>query len=202
MRFQLYSICKRIIDITGAGVGLALLSPAIVVIAVLVRGDGGPVFYKATRVGRYGIPFSMYKFRTMIPNADKVGGSSTADDDPRLTAVGRSLRRHKLDELPQLINVVKGDMSLVGPRPQIQWAVDLYTPEERELLSVRPGMTDYASLQFSNEGEILKGSVDPDADYLEKIHPKKMQLGLDYVKNRSLSTDLSILAQTFITVFR
>jgi lipopolysaccharide/colanic/teichoic acid biosynthesis glycosyltransferase len=144
----------------------------------------------------------MLKFRSMIVNAEAVGGSSTPDDDPRVTKVGRFLRGAKLDELPQLINVLKGDMSFVGPRPQVQWAVDRYTPEERLVLTVRPGITDYASLRFANEGEILKGSTDPDRDYMEKIHPEKMRLSLEYVRSRSFATDLAIIGRTLGAVFK
>jgi lipopolysaccharide/colanic/teichoic acid biosynthesis glycosyltransferase len=144
----------------------------------------------------------MYKFRTMVVDADRIGGSSTPDDDPRITPVGRMLRRHKLDELPQLFNVLTGEMSLVGPRPQVQWAVDLYSPEERQVLTVQPGITDYASLRFPNEGEILRASTDPDKDYIEKIHPEKMRLSLEYVRRRSFRTDVSILVGTLIAIFR
>jgi lipopolysaccharide/colanic/teichoic acid biosynthesis glycosyltransferase len=129
----------------------------------------------------------------MVVNAEKLGASSTAEDDARTTRLGRFLRRWKLDELPQLINVVKGEMSFVGPRPQVQWAVDLYTEEEKALLAVRPGITDYASIRFHNEGEILRGSKDPDKDYLEKIAPEKTRLGLKYVRNHSLWIDLKII---------
>jgi lipopolysaccharide/colanic/teichoic acid biosynthesis glycosyltransferase len=138
----------------------------------------------------------------MVVDADKIGGSSTPEDDPRVTPIGKTLRRYKLDELPQLINVLKGDMSFVGPRPQVQWAFDIYTPEEREILRVRPGITDEASLKFSNEAEILKGSTDPDKDYIEKIHPEKMRLSLEYVRHRSFSGDLSIIARTAGAIFK
>ncbi|MDY6850576.1 MAG: sugar transferase, partial [Thermodesulfobacteriota bacterium] len=121
---------------------------------------------------------------------------------PRVTGIGRFLRNYKLDELPQLINVLKGDMSFVGPRPQIPWVVELYTPEEREALTVRPGITDYASLRFSNEGEILKGSLDPDKDYMEKIHPEKMRLAVEYVRTMSFPVDMRILLQTVKAVLK
>ena len=134
-------------------------------------------------------------------NAEQLGASSTADDDPRITRVGSWLRRYKLDEVPQLINVLFGDMSFVGPRPQVQWAVELYTPEERALLSVRPGITDYASLLFRNEGELLRGSKDPDKDYLEKITPAKTRLGLIYVQTRSFWLDLKLLVATLLVAF-
>ena len=138
----------------------------------------------------------------MVVNADRIGGSSTPDDDPRITKAGYFLRRYKLDELPQLINVLLGEMSFVGPRPQVEWAVALYSPEEREVLNVKPGITDYASLRFPNEGEILKGSTDPDRDYIEKIHPEKMLLSLEYVRNRSMWVDLSIILQTIAAIIK
>jgi lipopolysaccharide/colanic/teichoic acid biosynthesis glycosyltransferase len=199
----MYSFLKRLFDLVASSVGVVLLSPLLAVIAFRIkRFDGGSVLYTGRRVGKNGQPFGMYKFRTMVLNADKIGGSSTPDDDPRITPVGRMLRRTKFDELPQLFNVVKGEMSLVGPRPQVQWAVDLYTPEQREVLTVPPGMTDYATVRFPNEGEILKGSTDPDRDYMEKIHPEKMRLSLEYVRQRSLLTDLKVLAQTAVAIIR
>jgi len=139
----------------------------------------------------------------MVVNAESLGGSATAADDPRLTTVGKFLRRCKLDELPQLLNVFVGDMSLVGPRPQVVWAVERYTPAEKAVLSIRPGITDYASLHFRNEGEILRGSSDPDKDYFEKIHPEKMRLSLEYVKTQSFWLDCAILMKTLgAIVFR
>jgi lipopolysaccharide/colanic/teichoic acid biosynthesis glycosyltransferase len=142
----------------------------------------------------------MLKFRSMVANADRIGGSSTSADDARLTTAGRFLRRFKLDELPQLLNVLRGDMSFVGPRPQVEWAVNLYTSDERRLLGVRPGITDFASLQFRNEGEILRGSLDPDRDYLEKIAPHKIRLGLYYVQHCSFTVDAKILAATILSL--
>ena len=197
----MYFVFKRAIDILVAALFLVLFAVPLLIVAWLIWWhDRGPVFYRAPRVGRNGVFFAMFKFRTMVLNADKIGASSTADDDPRITPVGRFLRRYKLDELPQLFNVLSGTMSLVGPRPQVKWAVDLYTEEQRQVLQVPPGITDYASLYFPNEGEILKGSTDPDRDYMEKIHPIKMQLCLRYVRERSLVTDLKILFLTALTV--
>ncbi|MEW6409354.1 MAG: sugar transferase [Nitrospirota bacterium] len=171
-------------------------------ISILIKKeDKGPVFYRGVRVGRYGKSFMIFKFRTMVINAEKIGGSSTADDDPRITRIGKFLRRYKLDELPQLINVLKGEMSLVGPRPQVPWAVELYSEEEKLLLSIRPGITDYASIKFKNESEILKGSTEPDKDYLEKIAPEKLRLGLEYVKKKSLWVDLKIIFATIKALF-
>jgi len=199
----MYSVLKRLFDLLASLIALLLLSPLMAFLAWRIkRYDGGPVLYAGRRVGKDGKPFGMYKFRSMVLNADKIGGSSTPDDDPRITPIGKTLRRYKLDELPQLFNVVKGEMSLVGPRPQVQWAVDLYTPEQRQVLTVPPGITDYASVRFPNEGEILKGSTDPDRDYMEKIHPEKMRLSLEYVRQRSLLTDFKVIAQTFLAILR
>ena len=188
---------KRLLDYTVAGVGLVLLAPLLLVVALVIRlGSPGPVFYRGERVGLGGITFRILKFRTMVVEAEKSGGSSTPEDDPRITRVGHMLRRWKLDEAPQLSNVVRGGMSLVGPRPQVRWAVDLYTPEERRLLSVRPGITDWASVRFRNEAEILRGSDDPDRLYLEKIAPEKIRLGLWYVDNQTFLEDLRIIFAT------
>jgi lipopolysaccharide/colanic/teichoic acid biosynthesis glycosyltransferase len=190
-------VIKRAVDLVGAVLGLLISAPVLLVIAVLVKlEDGGSVLYRGVRIGRHGRPFRMCKFRTMVANADRLGGASTADDDPRITLVGRKLRRLKLDELPQLFNVLKGEMSLVGPRPEVPREVARYTEEERELLSVRPGITDWASIRFRDEGAILKGSADPHETYLRVIRPEKMRLGLEYVHARSLETDIRILAAT------
>jgi lipopolysaccharide/colanic/teichoic acid biosynthesis glycosyltransferase len=200
------SIClesKRLFDLLVSFCAVGLLAPIMAILAILIKLDsGGPVLYKGERVGRNGKIFRILKFRSMIMNADQMGGSSTPDDDPRITNMGRFLRKHKLDELPQLLNVLRGEMSFVGPRPQVQWAVDLYTEEERRILSVRPGITDYASIYFSNEGEILSGSADPDRDYMEKIHPRKTQLALKYVDDCSLLNDIRIIAETLRTVLK
>jgi lipopolysaccharide/colanic/teichoic acid biosynthesis glycosyltransferase len=154
------------------------------------------VFYRGLRMGRRGRSFRIFKFRTMVEDAEKLGGASTPEDDPRVTQVGRLLRRYKLDELPQILNVITGEMSLVGPRPQVPWAVELYTHEERAVLNARPGITDYASVRFRDEGEILRGSTNPDKDYFEKIHPEKMRLSLEYVRKQSLWLDCQILWKT------
>jgi lipopolysaccharide/colanic/teichoic acid biosynthesis glycosyltransferase len=197
----MYPFLKRAIDMLVAFVGLAILSPILIAIAFWVKATSpGPILYRGIRIGKNGKAFEMLKFRTMVANADRIGGTSTADDDARLTVAGRFLRRFKLDELPQLINVLLGEMSFVGPRPQVEWAVKLYSPEEQHLLSIRPGITDFASLRFRNEGEILRGSVDPDRDYLEKIAPHKIRLGLYYVRNYSFSIDAKILAATLLSL--
>jgi lipopolysaccharide/colanic/teichoic acid biosynthesis glycosyltransferase len=195
---------KRAFDVALVAVTFPVLFPLLGVLAVAIRIDSpGSVFYRGVRVGRFGKPFRIFKFRTMVQNADKIGGSSTPEDDPRVTRVGRFLRKYKLDELPQLLNVIKGEMSLVGPRPQVAWVVELYAPEEKAVLSVRPGITDCASLRFRNEGEILRGSANPDQAYFEKIHPEKMRLGLEYVQKQCLWLDCQILVNTLgAVVFR
>lgn len=188
---------KRIFDIICASIGLFVLCPLILWIAWRIKlEDGGPVFYRGKRIGLNGRPFHIFKFRTMVVDAEKLGSSSTSKDDARITRVGGMLRKYKLDELPQFINVFTGEMSIVGPRPQVQWAVDLYSPREREILSVRPGITDMASVVFANEEEILKGSTDPDMDYMNKIHPEKMRMSLEYVKSRSFAGDVKIILHT------
>ncbi len=170
---------------------------------IRIRLDGdGPVLYASKRLGMNERVFPMYKFRTMVPNADKVGGPNTPDDDPRLTKTGRSLRRHKLDELPQLFNVLVGDMSFVGPRPEVPSQVTAYTQEEREIFRVRPGITDWSSLRFSNEGEILAGHSDPDRAYVELIRPEKIRLGLEYVRRGTFRDDLDIMLKTALLPFR
>jgi lipopolysaccharide/colanic/teichoic acid biosynthesis glycosyltransferase len=187
---------KRAFDIVLSAAALIVLSPLLLVLTVLIRWQDGPAFYRAPRVGRHGVPFEMVKFRSMVLDADRKGSSSTPDDDPRMTPLGRWMRRYKIDELPQFWNVLRGDMSVVGPRPQVSWAVERYTEAERLVLDVRPGITDPASLRFANEGEILRGHADPDAAYFELIHPEKMRLSIDYVKHRSFIGDLRIIAAT------
>jgi lipopolysaccharide/colanic/teichoic acid biosynthesis glycosyltransferase len=191
---------KRLLDLVasclGLVVGSVVLVPALVVIWLQDRHS--PV-YIAPRTGRGGRPFQMVKLRSMRILADQVGGPSTAGDDPRVTPVGRWVRRWKLDELPQLWNVLKGDMSLVGPRPQVPAEVAHYTVAERELLSVRPGMTDLASIVFADEGEILRGADDPDLRYNLVIRPWKSRLGLLYVRQGpSLLLDLRLIWLTIV----
>jgi len=195
---------KRLFDIIFSILALIVLFPLMVIIAILIKiTSPGPVFYKGTRIGKGGKSFKMFKFRTMVVNADKIGGPSTPIDDPRLTKIGKFLKRFQLDELPQLINVLKGDMSLVGPRPEVPLYVDMMTEEEKDvILSVRPGMTDLASLWNFHEGEILKGSKDPEKTYQEKIRPKKLELQKKYVQTRSFWLDLKIILKTVIKIFK
>ena len=193
----LTTMTKRTFDLVLSVFGVVLLAPVLVAVAMMIKVESaGPVFYRGLRMGRRGKSFRIFKFRTMVEDAEKLGGASTPEDDPRVTRVGRFLRRYKLDELPQILNVITGEMSLVGPRPQVPWAVELYTQEERAVLSARPGITDYASVRFRDEGEILRGSTNPDKDYFEKIHPEKMRLSLEYVRKQSLWLDCQILWKT------
>ena len=188
---------KRAFDVIVGSLALVLLSPVMLwAAALIVRDDGRPVLYASLRVGQGGRPFRMWKLRTMIRDAERVGGPSTSGDDPRLLPSGILLRRYKLDELPQLVNVVRGEMSIVGPRPEVPLYVDMYTPAEREILSVRPGMTDRASIRFRNEGEILRGAPDPEQAYMERIRPEKIRLGLDYARTHSFLDDLRIILDT------
>lgn len=192
---------KRGFDLIVALVGLVFVTPLMALIAASIKLDSsGPVFYRGVRVGRFGKAFRIYKFRSMVSNAEKIGGPSTAGGDTRITTVGELMRQFKLDELPQLINVVKGEMSFVGPRPEVQMYVAMYTEEEKKILSVRPGITDWASLWNSDEGAILAGSPDPEKTYLEKIRPEKIRLQLEYLRRRSFWTDLTIIFQTIAAV--
>jgi lipopolysaccharide/colanic/teichoic acid biosynthesis glycosyltransferase len=192
---------KRILDLTASGIGLILISPFLLTLAILIKeADEGPVFYRGLRIGLHGRPFRIFKFRTMLISAEKMGGPSTADDDLRITRIGKKLRKYKLDELPQLINVFTGDMSLVGPRPEVPHYVNMYTEEEKAILKVRPGITDWASLWNPDEGAILAGSPDPEKTYIEKIRPEKIRLQLKYVRERSFWTDIKIIFLTLKTI--
>ena len=193
---------KRLFDLTFAMIGLCCLSPFIFLFALAVMIESrGPGFYKGVRVGHNGKTFRIYKLRTMIVDSERANIFSTANDDPRITRIGKFLRKHKLDELPQLINVLIGDMSLVGPRPEVQSFADIYTNEEKQILTIPPGITDWASLWDSDEGSLLKGSSDPDRDYRENIRPEKIRLQLKYVQDRSFRTDMQILFLTMKKLF-
>lgn len=192
---------KRLVDFFVAAFGLIAASPVLITVMFLVWWeDRHSPFYIALRVGRNGQPFKMVKMRSMVIGADRKGASSTSNDDMRITAVGHFIRRYKIDELTQLWNVLIGDMSLVGPRPQVQSGVDLYTKRERDLLSVRPGITDFASIVFSDEGAILAGHPDPDAGYDQLIRPGKSLLGLFYVEHQSIRVDIWLVWLTLITI--
>ena len=190
---------RHLLHLLLAFCALLVVWPALLVIAILIRReDGGPVFYRGRRVGLDGRAFHIFKFRSMVLNAEKLGPSSTSDRDPRITRIGAFLRRYKLDELPQLFNVLAGEMHFVGPRPEVQKYVDMYTDEEKAILSVRPGITDWASIWNSDEGAVLAGSADPDRAYEELIRPTKLRLQLLYVREQSIATDLAILLCTAV----
>lgn len=195
MRFS--EVLKRIIDCIVSSAFLLALSPIFIGIALAIRlFSPGPIFYCGKRVGLNGRLFRVFKFRSMVIDAEELGGSATPEDDPRLTRVGAWLRRYKVDELPQLVNVLVGDMSLVGPRPEVQKYVQLYSREERRILQLRPGITDWASLWNFNEGAVLAGSEDPEKAYERVIRPTKLHLQLSYVSNHSLAVDIQILFHT------
>ena len=188
---------KRLVDVLLSVTTLTLLSPVFLVVAILIKLDSpGPVFHRGRRVGRWGRTFLMYKFRSMVADAEKIGGPDTPADDPRITKVGQYVRKFNLDELAQMINVLKGDMSIVGPRPEVPERVALFAKEYETLLQVRPGITDWATVHIRDEGKILAGSEDPAKTYLEKIWPQKHRLALEYVENKSLTVDLEIMVKT------
>lgn len=199
----LQAALKRLMDVIGAGLGLIVLAPAFAVIAVLIKRDSpGPVFFRQERVGRHGKPFLIYKFRSMRADAPKLGGPLTVGGDPRITPIGAVLRRTKLDELPQLINVLRGEMSLVGPRPEVPKYVALYTSAQRQVLAVKPGITDLASIHYRSESELLAKAEDPERAYVHEILPHKLALNLEYIRRQSVALDLVIIVKTIARVLR
>jgi lipopolysaccharide/colanic/teichoic acid biosynthesis glycosyltransferase len=193
---------KRLFDIIFAALGLLVLSPVFLIISAIIGASSrGPVFYLQSRVGRNNKDFRLFKFRTMHPAADQKGLLTIGGNDPRITRSGHFLRKYKLDELPQLLNVLVGDMSFVGPRPEVRKYVNLYTPEQAAVLQVRPGITDYASLQYFNESELLGASADPDKTYTTVIMPSKLELNLKYIREAGLLTDLQIIFRTLRRIF-
>lgn len=196
-------MAKRFFDIVAATLGLLILLPLLMVVAVAIALDSkGPILFLQQRIGKGGEPFFLFKFRTMHVGADKGTAITVGNRDPRITTIGYYLRKIKMDELPQLINVLKGEMSFVGPRPEVKKFVDLYTPEQRRVLDVAPGMTDYASILFRNENELLNGKSDPVAFYVDHIMPQKLQLNLKYIDSNNLWIDIKILFKTLVVIFR
>lgn len=190
---------KRAFDIFCASVGILLLLPLFLIIAPLIKVDSpGPIFYTGERVGRFGRPFRIFKFRTMVQNAEMLGGSCTASKDPRITGVGKFLRRHKLDELPQLLNVLFGHMSMVGPRPDVPYYISKIPSDKKKILELRPGITDWASIWNSCEQDVLDCYEDPDEAYETLILPTKLDLQMKYHADHSLWVDLKILLFTMI----
>ena len=194
-------IAKRVMDIAISAAALCVLWPVFLLIALaIVIDDPGPVFYRQVRVGRGGRPFRIFKFRTMVVDADKKGLSITVGRDSRITRVGALLRKTKLDELAQLLNVLCGQMSFVGPRPEVPRYVELYTPYQRQVLLVRPGITDYASIAYRNENDLLAGADDPEKMYIETIMPDKIELNMKYLREISPLADLRLILKTVIAV--
>lgn len=192
---------KRLFDIISSGIGLLILSPLFLIVAIWVKLDSpGPVFYKQVRVGRNNKDFYLYKFRSMRVGSDKKGLITVGGHDPRVTRSGYYIRKYKLDEFPQLINVFKGDMSLVGPRPEVRKYVDLYTPEQMHVLDVRPGITDLASIRYRNENELLAKASDPEQYYRDVIMQDKLNINLEYVHNHSFWGDIKLIFKTFSAI--
>ena len=200
---KLQLILKRAMDVVISGGALLVLWPVLLLVALLIKiDDPGPVFYRQVRVGRNGKTFRIFKFRTMVVDADKKGLSITVGRDSRITRMGAFLRKTKLDELAQLINVFVGEMSFVGPRPEVPRYVDLYTPYQRQVLLVRPGITDYASIAYRNENDLLAGCDDPEKMYIEKIMPDKIELNMKYLREISPIADIRLILSTIIAVIR
>lgn len=194
---------KRLFDFIASGCGLLVLSPIFLVLAVWVKLDSpGPVFYRQIRVGRGNKDFRLFKFRSMRIGSDKSGLITVGGRDPRVTRSGYYIRKYKLDELPQLINVFLGDMSLVGPRPEVRKYVDMYTPEQLHVLDVRPGITDMASICYRNENELLEKVENPEAYYIGTIMQDKLKINLEYVHNQSLWGDIKLIFKTFGAIIK
>jgi len=193
----------RFFDFVLSLVGLVILAPIFIVLAAWIKIDSvGPVFYKQIRVGQNGKDFGLFKFRSMVVDADKKGLITVGGRDPRITRSGYFIRKYKLDELPQLINVLVGDMSLVGPRPEVRKYVELYDDDQNKVLSVKPGITDYASIEYMDENEILGKSTDPEKTYIKEIMPEKIKYNMKYIKNRSLIEYFKIIFLTVLKIIR
>ena len=192
---------KRLFDFLASLFGLIILSPLFIIIGLFIALESrGGVFYKQTRVGKNNKDFKVYKFRSMVIDAENKGLLSIGKNgrDPRVTKTGYIIRKYKLDELPQLINVLKGEMSLVGPRPEVRKYVDLYTQEQKQVLSVKPGITDIASIEFRNENDLLAQNPDPESYYIKDIMPQKISLSLEYIRSRSFTKDIRLIIRTII----
>lgn len=194
---------KRLFDILISGLGLLALCPLFIVVAIWIKVDSqGPVFYRQTRVGKGNKDFHLLKFRSMVSDADKSGLLTVGGHDSRVTRAGYFIRKYKLDELPQLINVFLGDMSLVGPRPEVRKYVDMYTPEQLHVLDIRPGITDAASIKYRNENDLLAAADNPEQYYIDVIMPDKLRINLEYVAHHSLIGDLKLIFDTFIAILK
>ncbi len=188
---------KRIFDLVLSMIGLIVLMPIFIMIAVWIKLDSpGPVFFRQVRIGRFGKPFRIYKFRTMVVDAESKGHQITTGEDPRITKFGKFLRHYKLDEFPQLLNVFIGDMSIVGPRPEVPKYVEMFNEQYKDVLTLKPGITDYGSIEFRDEESILKQYVNPEEGYIKEILPKKIELYKKYLMERNLKTDIKIILIT------
>ena len=195
----LNKIIKRIFDIVCSGLGLIILSPFLLFVAIRIKmGSDGPVFFKQIRVGEKGKEFKILKFRTMVVDAEKLGRQITVGNDSRITKIGAFFRKYKIDELPQLINVFKGDMSLVGPRPEVPRYVNMYTEEQRKVLDVKPGITDLASIRYRDENELLGQAENPDEFYINTIMPDKLALNVEYINKSNIFLDIYIILKTIL----
>lgn len=196
---KLNSIIKRIFDFFAALIGIIILSPILIIVSIAIKLDSpGNIMFLQKRVGKDGKEFNIYKFRTMVTDAEKLGKQITVGKDNRITKVGAFLRKYKIDELPQLFNVLKGDMSLVGPRPEVPKYVALYNEEQRKVLSVRPGITDLASLKYSDENDILGKVENPEEYYINVIMKDKLSLNLEYIEKSNLFFDISLVIKTIL----
>jgi lipopolysaccharide/colanic/teichoic acid biosynthesis glycosyltransferase len=194
---------KRVFDVIVAAVGLLLLTPLLLLVSLLIKFDSpGPVFFTQERMGRKFRSFRIYKFRTMVPDAPRLGGKITAGADPRITRIGRYLRWTKVDELPQLFNVLKGDMSVVGPRPEVRQYVELFRSDYEEILQVSPGITDLASMHYRHEAELLGRSENPEDRYVKEILPEKIKLAKEYLHRSSFFFDIVVLLKTFVAIVK
>lgn len=194
---------KRLLDILSSALVLLILLPfwLIIAMAIVLESRGG-VFYRQIRVGKDNKDFYLYKFRTMRTGSDQKGLLTVGERDSRITRVGYFLRKYKIDEFPQLLNVLKGDMSIVGPRPEVRKYVDMYTPEQMRVLSVRPGLTDLASIQYVHENELLAASDNPEKTYIEEVMPAKLALNLQYIDSQSVLGDIKLICKTFAAILR
>lgn len=194
---------KRTVDLLISTAGLVLLAPVFLVVALLIKADSpGPVFFRQERIGRGFRPFFIYKFRTMVPDAAQLGKMITVGEDPRITRIGRLLRLTKIDELPQLLNVLTGDMSLVGPRPEVRPYVELFRPDYEEILQLAPGITDLASVRYCDESAILGRAVNPEELYVKEILPEKIRLTKEYIRRASFFFDLRVIVRTLVVLVR
>lgn len=195
----LNKVFTRMVDFILALLGILLISPILIVIAIIIKlTSKGPILFKQVRIGKNSIEFKILKFRTMIVNAEKLGKQITVGSDNRITGIGKILRKYKLDELPQLINVIKGDMSLVGPRPEVPYYVNMYNEEQKKVLNVKPGITDIASLRYKNENDLLGSVENAEEYYVKTVMPDKLKLNLEYIEKKNIFFDISIIMKTII----